>query len=79
MTGNSGTEGRKGEIRAVWARICEHTEALRRITGELQDLNETPPSADLLERLSDHATGVREAATDLEAIGQGLAAGERLT
>jgi hypothetical protein len=66
MTESSETRGRKAEIREAWMRISEHTEGLRRITGELIDLRESeaPP----LERLAAHATGVREALSDLASI-----------
>jgi hypothetical protein len=41
MTESAETGGRKAEIREAWMRISEHTEGLRRITGELIDLRES--------------------------------------
>ena len=67
---------RKPEIRAVWARISEHAEALRLMTGELVDLSggRPPTSPDLLDRLATHGTGVWQAISDLESLGHTLAA-----
>ena len=71
MTESSETRGHKAEIREAWLRISEHTEGLRRITGELIDLREREAP---LERLAAHATGVREALSDLEWIAASITA-----
>jgi hypothetical protein len=74
---HSKSASRKGEIRAVWMRISEHVEGLRRTSGELIDVSEgVRASVNLPERLADHASGVRQAVLDLESLAARITEGE---
>jgi hypothetical protein len=78
MTESSEDGSRKAELRAVWKRLSEHTDGLRRVSDELTGVSEggSAASPDLSERLASHATGVREAVSDFESIAA-AAIGER--